>query len=200
MLQRMAQVAAAMIWCLPENIPHHTQHMPVAFGGGYVFFHTLGKQRKANLVVVALGGKGEHGTDFGGQFALGLAAAAKGARGTQVDHEHDGEFAFLNVLLNEWLVQPGSDVPVDVTHLVAGLIFPDVIEVHALTLEDTLVLADHQIADQPAGADLDLPYLSLEFGQVHGLGHGQVIEQQLHDLFAAFLLRLGFVGHMHAMA
>ena len=166
-----------MVWRVPENIPHHTQHMPVSLGGGDVFFYTLGKEREANLVVVALGGKGEHGADFGGQFALGLAAAPKSARGAKIDHEHDGEFAFLNVLFNERLVQSGGDIPIDVTHLVAWLIFPDIIEVHTLPLEDTLVLADHQIADQSARANLNLPHLSLKFGQIHTLRHWQVVEQ-----------------------
>jgi len=63
-----------------------------------------------------------------------------------------------------------------VSNFITWLIFTDIVKVHALSLEDTLVLADHHVTDQPPGADLNLPHLGLKFGQVHGrLGNREVV-------------------------
>ena len=51
------------------------------------------------------------------------------------------EFAFLDELLDERMVHPRGDVPVNRAHVVAGLVFAHLVEVHALALEDGMVLA-----------------------------------------------------------
>ncbi len=85
--------------------------------------------------------EGEDGGDLGGEFALGLLAGAEEAGAAEVDHEHEGQFAFFDEFFDERMVHAGGDVPIDGADFVAGLIFADFLEVHALALEDAVILA-----------------------------------------------------------
>jgi len=65
------------------------------------------------------------------------------------------------------MVHPRGDVPVDRAHVVAGLIFADLVEVDALPLEDAVVLAPERLGDETAGSQLDQPDLFEQFARDH---------------------------------
>ncbi len=61
-----------------------------------------------------------------------------------------------NFLMNG-VVHARGDVPVNRAHVVAGLVFAHLVEVHALALEDGMVLARERFVHDAVRAQLDLP-------------------------------------------
>jgi hypothetical protein len=88
---------------------------------------------------------------------FGLVARAEQAGAAHVHDEHEREFAFLDELLDERMVHPRGDVPVNRAHVVAGLVFAHLVEVHALALEDGMILARERFGHDAVRAQLDLP-------------------------------------------
>src|SRR5204863_6770647 len=66
------------------------------------------------------------------------------------------QFAFLDELFDEGMVHAGGHVPINRAHVVAGLILTHLVEIHALALEDAVVLAGERFADEPVRADFNL--------------------------------------------
>ena len=155
MLQCVAQIAGAMGGGVMQNIAHHAQHVALAFAGAHVFFHVIGEERESDFVIVALGDEGQRGGHFAGEFLFGLIATAEPSRRADVHQQHHRQLAFLHELFYKWLVQSRGDVPIDIAHLIARLIFAHLIEIHPLPTKYTAVLADHYIAHEPLGADFD---------------------------------------------
>ena len=57
------------------------------------------------------------------------------------------------------MIHAGRDIPVDRTDLVPGLVFTDLLEIHALTFKDAMILTGEGLGNEPVGADLDLANL-----------------------------------------
>ena len=77
----------------------------------------------------------EHGGGFRGDLALAERDAAVVRGAGDIDGENHREFAFLAEFPDERLVHPGGDVPIDEAHLVAVLVFAEVVEIQALAAE-----------------------------------------------------------------
>jgi hypothetical protein len=137
-----------------SRITRRTWRRP--FLGGMYFSTSSVNRIKPHFVVVADGGEGQHGGEFGGQFAFGLVARAEEARTAQVHHQHERQFALLDKLLDKRMVHPRRHVPVNRTDFIARLVFAHLLEIHALTLENAVVLAAQSFRNQPRGAQLDL--------------------------------------------
>src|SRR6266511_4764141 len=155
-LERDVQVRAALARFVEEDLTNHSQHVFAALAGRDEFFHAFGEEDETDLVAVADGGEGEHRGDFSGQFALGLGDGTEQAGPTEIDDQHDGQFAFLNELLDERMVHASGDVPVNRAHVVARLILAHLVEIHSLAFEARMVLAGERFADEPVGSNLDL--------------------------------------------
>jgi hypothetical protein len=95
------------------------------------------------------------GSHLGGDLVLHFARRAEGARGAHVDQEHDCELALFAVLLDERCAHARGDLPVDVPHVVAGVVFTHLLELHAAALEGAFVLTGEHVGDEPLRADLD---------------------------------------------
>ena len=158
-----------------QNLADDAQHVAAAFARRNELLHLVGEQEQADLVVVADGGEGEHGGDLGGEFAFGLLARAEQAGAAHVHHQHQRQFAFLDELLDERMVHPRGDVPVNRAHVVAGLVFAHLVEVHALALEDAVVLARERLGHEPVRANLDLP----DFFENLAGNHGKIADCRL---------------------
>ena len=88
---------------------------------------------------------------------MDCAARAEQAGTAHVHDEHEREFALLDEFLDERMVHPRGDVPVNGAHVVAGLVFAHLVEVHALAFEDGMVLARERFGHDAVRANLDLP-------------------------------------------
>ena len=177
--------------------------MAGAFLGGDDFFDVGGEEDEADTVVVADGGEGEDGGDFGGEIAFELVVAAELLGGADVDEEHDGEFAFFGKFFDVGLSGAGGDVPVDGADVVAGDIFADFVEFHAAAFEGGVVVAGEEVVDGVAGADLNAPNFFDEFFGVeggHGLGYGDFGENLVDECVGGEFFGFGFVGDDEAVA
>ena len=118
----------------------------------------IGKKHQPDFVVVADGAEGDHAGDFRREFALGEIHAAKRARSAHIHDQHDGQLAFLGEFLHVGMPEPRGHVPVDGAHFVAGLVFANLLKVHAPAFEHATVLAREGSFHKPARLQLQPPY------------------------------------------
>lgn len=104
MLQRVAQIAGAMGGGVMQNIAHYPQHVAFAFSRSHIFFHAIRKQREADFIIVALGGEGQRGGHFGGEFLFGLVTTTESPRRADVHQQHHCQLAFFHELFHKRLV------------------------------------------------------------------------------------------------
>src|SRR6185437_9185677 len=76
-----------------------------------------------------------------------------------VADEHHRHLALLDEDLDERLVHPRRDVPVDPPYVVARVVRAHLAEAEALALEDGRVVAGELLVREPLRADLDAPEL-----------------------------------------
>src|SRR5687768_4435310 len=108
-----------------KNLANDSKNVTPSFFRRNKFLDLVGKENQPDFVVVAYSGEGQDAGDFGGQFAFGLLAGAEEARAGEIDNQHDCELAFLDKLLDERMIHPRGDIPIDRADFVAGLIFAD---------------------------------------------------------------------------
>ena len=142
--------------------------MAAAFARRNEFFNFVGKKNQADFVIVPNRRECEYGGDFRRKFALGLVTRAKQAGPAYVHDEHERELALLDELLDERMVHARGDVPVNRAHVVAGLVFAYLVEVHTLALEDGMVLARERFGHDAVRAQLDLPDFFKNLAGNHG--------------------------------
>jgi hypothetical protein len=65
---------------------------------------------------------------------------AEQAGTAEIHDQHQGQFALLDEFFDERMVHARGDVPINGADVIAGLVFPDLVEIHALALEDAVVL------------------------------------------------------------
>ena len=97
-------------------------------------------------------------------------------RRAQVEQEPGRDLAVLVVLAHVGRVHPRRDVPVDVAHVVAGLVLAQVGEVDALPVEQRAVVALQQ-AVEPAD---DLPVEPLQDALRRGRRSGDAVMERHH--------------------
>jgi hypothetical protein len=83
----------------------------------------------------------EHGDEVRRHRAFAHLARAEIDRGRKVEQEPGRELAVLVVLAHVGSLQPGGDVPVDVTNVVAILVFAQVREIQTEAAEQRAVIA-----------------------------------------------------------
>src|SRR5437763_13488315 len=91
---------------------------------------SIAEKQQTYFVVVANRAKGEKRGDFCRQLALGLRSAAKIARRTHIDDQHDREFALFRELLHERTAQPRRYVPINRADLDACMVLAVLLKVH----------------------------------------------------------------------
>ncbi len=175
--QRLDQICSAPLWLKKQDFADDAQNVAAAFARRDEFLDFIAEQQEADLVVVADGGKGEHGCDLGGEFAFGLRARPKQAGAAHIHNEHERQLAFLDEFFDERMVHPRRDVPVNRAHVVTGLVFAHLIEVHALAFEDGMVLACERFGHDTVRANFNLADFFKDFAGNHGGNSNQAVRR-----------------------
>ena len=68
------------------------------------------------------------------------------------------------------MIHARSHVPIDGPHFITWLIFTNFLEIHSLTLENTVILARERFANEPIRAQFDLPDFFQNFAGNHSSG------------------------------
>ena len=112
------------------------------------------------------GGEGYGGGYFRHHLSLLLHLRTEVSAGRHVDKEHHGHLPLFLEHLDEWLVEASRHVPVDVTDVIAVLVFAHLGEGHTATLEGRVVLSGEDVPRKAFGLDLDLTDLLYYFVSV----------------------------------
>ena len=91
---------------------------------------------------------------LGRKLTLTFLDATKITRGADIEDNHHGHLALLGELLDVGLPGARRNIPVNGTDLVSGRVGANLFEVHAASLEDTLVLTREGGLHQSARAQL----------------------------------------------
>ena len=151
----MRDVCATAFRLAAQHLAHDAQHVLTTLAGWNEGLDLIREQDQSDLVVIANGREGKHGCDLRLDLALGVRGRAEVAGGAHVDREHDGQFAFLSVLLDERASRTRSHVPVDGAHLVARDVFAHLFEIHSPAPEHRVELSGQGVGGEAARANID---------------------------------------------
>ena len=127
------------------------------------FLNLIGEEDDADLVVVLNGREGERGGNLGEHLTFRLVDGTEVETSRHIDHEDDGQLALLLKHLDERTSETCSDVPVNVAHVVAELVFADLRESHSSSLECRVVLSSKDIVGESACLYFYFPNLTEQF-------------------------------------
>ena len=88
MRQCRGHICALAFWLQIDDFPDDAQDMAASLLGWDEPFDAVTEQDGADFVVVLACGKSQYGSQFSGQFPLGLHAAPEGARCAHIDEQH----------------------------------------------------------------------------------------------------------------
>ena len=166
-LKRPIQVRAPALRFEKKDLANDTQHMPPALSWRNEFLDFVRKQDQTHFVVISDRRKSQDRGNLGGELAFRLRAGAEQARTTDIDNQHECQFPLFDEFLDERMIHSRRHVPIDRAHFVARLVLTDLLEVHALALEDAVILPGEGFAHKPIGAELDLADLLKNFARYH---------------------------------
>ena len=189
-----------------NKFAYDAQYVAAAFFGRNEFLDAVAEHHHAHLVVVVYGREGQRGCNLGYKLRLVLAGGAEDVRATNIDEEHHRQFAFLFEHLDVGVVETRGDVPVDVAHIVAVLVFSHLAECHTAAFECTVVFAREHLLRQTSRANLNPPHLfyyvvffqseviSIINYQFSILRDVYAVKNFINDLLALDVFGLSFVG------
>ena len=106
-----------------SHFPNDIENMLSSFLRRNVLLDTVREEDDTYLVIVLNGTEGECGSNLSSQIALYLLHRTEIERPADVYEQHHRQFPFLFKHLDIRLMKAGGHVPVDVSHIIAVLIF-----------------------------------------------------------------------------
>ena len=152
------RVGAVVLRFEVENFADEAKHVLAAFFGRDEQFDLVGVYEEADFVVVLDGGKGKESRERCHDFAFHLLARAEFGAARRIDHEEHGHFAFFDEFFDVRRAGSCCHVPVDGAHVVAGHVFADFAEFHAVPFEGAVVSSGHHSVERAANAEFDAAY------------------------------------------
>lgn len=129
--------------------------------------HLIAEEYHANFIVVLDGRESESGGNFGDKLTLYLSDCAKITASAHIDEKHDGQLTLLFINLDIWFIVASGDIPVNIAHIIARLIFPDFGKHHAAALESGMVLSGKNIVGETTRLDFYFSDFLQKFFGVH---------------------------------
>ena len=166
-IERQFDVRAAPFGLEGEEVADEAQDVAASLAGGDESFHAVGEDEEADFVVVGGGGKSQHRRQFRRQFSLEAIDGAEVAGAAGIHQEHDGQLALFNIAFDERFAHAGGHVPINIADFVANLVRAHLIEFHAVSFEDGVVLPGEAVVHQAAGADFDAANFAEQVGGEH---------------------------------
>lgn len=151
-----SQVGAGSDRLAVQQFANDSQHVSRPRSWWKALLDVIGKQRDADLVLIANGRNRQRGSQFGDQFPLGLRLATEVLRGAQVDQQHHRHLAFFTKELDERLVATCGDIPIDRANIVTDLVGANFFKFDSSALESRMPRPGQQIVDLVRAANLDL--------------------------------------------
>jgi hypothetical protein len=142
-----------------EHFSDDIENMFSSFLRRNVLLDTVREEDDTYLVIVLNGTEGECGSNLSSQIALHLLHRTEIERPADVYEQHHRQFPFLFKHLDVRLMKAGGHVPVDVSHIIAVLIFAHLGKGHSPTLEGRMILTCEDVLTQSASLDFYLPNL-----------------------------------------
>src|ERR1700756_4353287 len=139
-----------------KNLADQPEDVNSPFPRGDVKLDTVGEQDKPDLIAVSNCAKRQQTSDFGRQFSLAGVHTTVTTRRTDIDQEHDGQFAFLDIFPDVRFTHPGRHVPIDRTDFVAEVVLTEIIEINAAPFKKPVVLNRKGCFDETAGSEFQL--------------------------------------------
>ena len=157
--QGAADVGTLALRLEVEHFSDDIENMFSSFLRRNVLLDTVREEDDTYLVIVLNGTEGECGSNLSSQIALHLLHRTEIERPADVYEQHHGKFPFLFKHLDVRLMKAGGHVPVDVSHIIAVLIFAHLGKGHSPTLEGRMILTCEDVLTQSASLDFYLPNL-----------------------------------------
>jgi len=157
--EREVGVRAQAFGFVDEHVADDAQELRAPLLGRHDAFDLIGKEQRADLVVVFEGGERERRGDLGQALGLAPGPGAAAERAAHVDDEQDGAFALFLENFEDGILLAGRDVPRNVTDVVAVDVAAELAELHAGSAERGSIRAGHAVAHELAARDLDGPHL-----------------------------------------
>ena len=142
-----------------EHFSDDIENMLSSFLRRNVLLDAIREEDDTYLVIVLNGTEGECGSNLSSQIALHLLHRTEIERPADVYEQHHRKFPFLFKHLDVRLMKAGGHVPVDVSHIIAILIFAHLGKGHSPTLEGRMILTSEDVLTQSASLDFYLPNL-----------------------------------------
>ena len=155
-LQCLGDIGAAAIGVEVEHLAYDIENVLAALLRRDILLYAVREEYDTYLVVVLYGTESYRCGYLSHHVFLELTGGAEVERARHVDEQHHRELALLLKHLHVGPVEARSDVPVDVAHIVAELVFPHFRERHSAPLESRVILAGKDILTQTAGLYLYL--------------------------------------------
>ncbi len=140
-----------------DDLPDYQKDMLLSLLRWDELFNPVAEKNDSHLVVVLDRRECKRRGNLGDHLLLFLSHGSEVAASADVDQKHHGQLPLLFVNFYERLVLTGCDVPVDITDVVAGLVFPDLGKYHATPLEGCVILSREDVLTQSAGLYLYFP-------------------------------------------
>ncbi len=161
-------IGLSLTWLEVKQLANQAQDMSHPFPWGNKQLNAVCKQNQADLVIVLDGGKCQKRAQLGRHLVLHFFVAAKRTGRRQVHHKNDGQLTLFLKTLHVGMPHACGHVPVYRAHLVTRLVFAHLVELHALPLENALILAGQNIIHGFAGVNLEVSNFLSEFFGDHG--------------------------------
>ena len=97
--------------------------MALTFLGRDKFLYLIREEDDAHFVIVLNGGECECGGYLCHGVAFELTDRTEITATTHIHKQHDGQFALFFIHLDIWFIEASRYIPIDRTHIVAGLVF-----------------------------------------------------------------------------
>ena len=101
---------------------------------------------------------------FHGAIGNFSARSAKRHRAGYIQHQKYSQLPFFNVFFDVRSIEPGADVPVDISYIVIEGVFAHFVELDTAAFENAVVCSADNIIDQFAGDEFQFADFFQQFG------------------------------------